>query len=260
MLFRRMFFICFLLIFRTACSETKCERQALLGHCRQIFLQSEQKLSHCPGPQIEMTSAAGNLWQRTEPLLYQAAEFRLKTNPQEARNILRDIYELGGEVETIQNASWENTGSVESMNRYVRVSSLIMRQVEIFLASPESYSLWQRLKSAKGVLRERTFELHNGKTLIDDNCYGQEVTLELILEPAFCFSHAGSDYAILTLDLPQANNSNYLARYLGRLQQHNIEVLKPLGTASLQRIEINGNLLILHYLDNINSRIDLSKQ
>ena len=233
------------LLILSACAGVS-EREQLLNHCRHVYQQEEKKFSAADGPQVELTASAGSLWGRTEPLLYQAAAFRLRNHPEESQQILQEIYLLGRTTEAILNASWEDTGSMESMARYARVANLTIRQVEIFLAAPENYALWQRIKSASGEIQRCSFTMQNGLSSLDViSVYGDEVTLEAQLQPDLCFSFRDVDYAILRLDLPQAVNSDYLFMYLMRIRNRKMEIVEQLPLGCVESCFLDdGELLI----------------
>lgn len=245
---KKMCLIGVALIIVAGCSRVAIEdeRQALLKAIEATYAQAEDDFRSCEGSQIELTGLAGGLWQQAEPLLYEAAKHRLRVTPAEAKDILQDVYTVGREVEAIFGASREGTGSAESMIRYARASSLVMRQVKIFLSSPEQQALWRRVKSAQCVVREQAFQFENGKATVVDNLYGEEVHLEARLEPEWCFTYQGLDYAVLTMNLPGSMNSNYLSFYLLRISNGKAEVVLTLGTFALERLEVVGDLLTLY--------------
>ncbi len=225
----------------SACAEVS-EREQLLNHCRQ----AEKEFSEEDGPQVELTASAGRFWGRAEPLLYQAAAFRLRNHPEESQQILQEIYSLGRKTEAILNASREGTGSIESMARYARIANLTMRQVEIFLAPPEDYARWQRIQSAAGEIQRCSFTMQNGLASLEvSSVYGDEVTLEAQLQPDLCFSFRGVDYAILKMDQPQAVNSQNLFMYLMRIRNRKMEIVEQLPLGLVESWSLDDDILLI---------------
>lgn len=240
------FFVCFLLSV-LAFSAFADEREVLLNRLNGQYDTVLKTFQNCDGPQVELTAAAGNLWNVTEPLLPEAAEWRLRqsTTSEERKKIIRNLYLFGKEIDAIFSASREGTGSDESLQRCIRASGVVMRQVQIFLLPDDRYAAWGKMADAEIRLDGKTIRLRNGIGSFAANPYDDEVELQVRIDPESCFVHAGQEYVIVTVDLPDACNSNYLTQYLCRFQSGIFYMEKKLGSFFLKKIEQkNGKITI----------------
>ena len=261
--FTRCLFVVFLSFF-TACSGLKpdsglSERARLLERCRRISGRANKKFAETDGRQVELTAAAGGSLQASEPLFYQAATFRLRETPEDTQQILQAVFNHGRQTEAIINAPREGTGSMESMQRYLRVAGLNMRQVEIFLAAPEIQALWQRIEGASGEVLGSYLCLKNGLDMLEVKLYGDETTLEARVDPEFCRTYRGADYAILAMDLPSGANSQCRNVFLLRIKNKKISIVEQLPACYVNSLSLEGSKLLLTAQDRfLEEKISLS--
>ena len=228
----------------SACAELS-EREKLLNHCRKVDQDASKAMLDSDSSQFEMTAASGSRRTCVEPLLYLAADFRLRSQPEESQQILQEMFTLGRMTEAILNASREGTGSMESMLRYDRIANLMIRQVEIYLASDKDHARWQRIKSASGEIQNCAFTMQNGLANLDVRLYDEDVTLEAELLPWLCFSFRGNDYAILILDLPKSVNSDSRFLYLMRIRNGKMKIVEELPLLNAESWLIDDEELLI---------------
>lgn len=221
------------------------EREQLLQDCRSQLEKVSQDGQN-DLTQIEMTGTAGSMWEAAEAALPRASALRLRISPEDAEIILKDIYDLARIIERIYHDQYyELIGSAESMRRYSWIASLIMRQIEIFLAPPEIYALWQRVRSAQGIVCGEPFSLINGRSFYHSTIEDTFKNDEILLNADLCFSYKDTDYAILIVDIPKAMSLENFGSYLVRIKQQKIEILEEFGEFVVHSIEVKNDHLIV---------------
>ena len=75
----------------SACAELS-EREKLLNHCRKVDQDASKAMLDSDSSQFEMTAASGSRRTCVEPLLYLAADFRLRSQPEESQQILQVMF------------------------------------------------------------------------------------------------------------------------------------------------------------------------
>lgn len=221
------------------------ERENLLKSLSSKYEKALVAFQKSKGTQIEMTSAAGKLWIITEPLLAEAAEWKLCNSKMlvQHKETLNDVYRTGREIEAVFMAPREEIGSAESMLRFVEASRIVMRQVRIFLLSESENQRWHRIADSTGKINDKKIKLKNGHALFIDTPYADEVELNAEITPEFCFSDDEKDYAILSINKPKAVNSDFLRLYLCRFNKGNIVSAMELDTFCLEKIIIENGIL-----------------
>lgn len=240
----RFFLLVGLALVLVSCSPLQDERATLQQEARRQF-ESAWEAGNSDVTQLEMTSSAGKLMGIAESFLYRAAALRLRLSPKESESTLEDLYDLGRITELIFADSFENTGSAEPMLRYHWIADLIMRQVEIFLAPPEIYTLWQRVRSAEGVLHKQPFSLSNGRSYMHQNFTDTFDSDEILLSPELCFIYRGKDYAIMKVDKPKSMTFETYGTYLVKISENKIEILESFGAFPVESIKRKNDQLFL---------------
>lgn len=239
--------ITFLLLFLSL-SSFASEREELLKGLLSRHDKAVSLFQACDGTQLEMNNAATDVWIVAEPLLIEAAEWKIRNlkTVAERKAVLNTGYHIGREVEAIFSAPREGPGSLELMQRVLWAASIIMRQVRIFLLPETDAQRWNRISMASGIIDGKKIQLKNGRDFFYDKSYDEKVELQAELDPSFCFSYGGKDYAILVVDMPKSCNTDFLNFFLVRLclDRKIVEVMK-LNVFYLEKIKLENGILFL---------------
>lgn len=240
--------ITFFLLFLSLTSFAS-EREELLKDLSSRYDKAVSVFQTCEGTQLEMDNAATDVWIVAEPLLIDAAEWKIRNSKTvaERKAVLNTVYHIGHEVEAIFSAPREVTGSLELMQRPLLAADLIMRQIRIFLLPEAEAKRWDRISMASGIIDGQQIQLKNGRYFFYDAPYDQKEDVQLLakLDPSFCFNYGGRDYAILTIDLPKSYNTDYLKLFLCQFCLGRIVEIIKLDVFCLEKIKLENGILFL---------------
>lgn len=195
-------------------------------------IHAEAKLADT---QVDLNAVAAQAMRNQEKYFYQAAAFKIKQNPQETDNILRDVFIVGQQVARIENASFEGTGSIESMLRANAKDYLYRKHITAFLADTKTYQRWQRVKNASGQIQGDLVHLQNGVCYLKseyihegDPAFNMLVDYEISLFQEHSFTSKGIDYAIVCKNAEKAVNNDFLALFFAKIKDEKFEIMQQL--------------------------------
>lgn len=233
---KKLLFVTLLIIFVVVLSAyyKPSAKKRLLKNWQQANAEIHEE-ANLAETQLDLNAAAAQVMRNQEEYFYQAAAFKIKQNPRETDNILRDVFIVGQQVARIENASFEETGSIESMLRANAKAYLYSKHITSFLADTKTYQRWQRIKNASGRVQKDLVHLQNGVCYLkseyideDNPAFNMLIDYEISLFQEHSFTSKGIDYAIVCKNAEKAVNSNFLALFFAKIKDERLEIMQQL--------------------------------
>lgn len=175
---------------------------------------------------VEMTGAAGNLWEVSESQYLRALNYKLLHTPNnsERLNILKDFHNLSREIQKIYDTPRENQGSSIGMRIYHHIANLYQQKIAILMLDAETEKRWKQIADSVLFMNGRKIELKQGKAEFEAIMYDEKVTLEFILLPKNTFVFQGRNFAVIRTDIRFAGNDDFSTVYLCELKNDQMHV------------------------------------
>ena len=223
------------------------EREILLKTFASETAEAEKSLQAAMTT-IELTGAAGHLWEVAEKQCLKALDHKLRyTEDSQTRlALLQNFHLLSRKVQKIFDTPRENRGSLIGMQIYHHIAILFQQQTAILMLDNEKEKLWHRIADSTLLLNGQELQLKQGKTGFTSKMHGEKVTLELILFPEDTFHFRGHDFAVVRTDIRFAGNDDFSSVYLVELKAGKLLVHTRCQFSSITKWEVNDDFLIFY--------------
>lgn len=197
--------------------------------------------------QMDMNIAAGRYATKEEAQFYKAAAFKIKQDPEEAENVLRDVFIIGQQVARIINAPDDDTGSAEPMMRRYAISSLYSGGIRIFLSDETEYQRWQRIKNASGKIQGDLVRFENGLCYLTAKFFDEDTDAdwEFRLRPSLAITKNDSDYILIMKDVEKSATTQCFTPFFARIKDKKIVALKELPQVFIKDLKVENNFIVL---------------
>lgn len=197
---------------------------------------------------VELTGAAGKLWQVSEKQCVKALDHKLRhtEDPQVRLTLLENFHSLSREVQEIFDTPRENGGSLIGMQIYHHIAVLFQQQTAILMLDGETEKRWHLIADAPLSLNGQDLQLKQGKVRFTAVMYGDEVPLELVLFPKDTFHFQDRDFAVIRTDRRFTANDDFSTVYLCELKKGKLQVHTQCRFPIITKWELNGDSLIFY--------------
>ncbi len=197
---------------------------------------------------IELTGAAGHLWEVAEKQCLKALDHKLRhtEDPQARLTILKNFHLLSREVQKIFDTPREYKGSLIGMQIYHYIAILFRQQTAILMLDNEKAKLWHLIADSPLLLGGQELQLEQGKAGFTSMMHGEKVSLEFILFPEDTFHFRGRNFAVIKTDIRFAGNNDFSTVYLFELKKGKLQVHTRCQFPFITRWELNGDFLIFY--------------
>ena len=228
------------------------EREDLLKNFKKENIAAE-KVFQDAETQIELTGAAGNLWNIAESQLLRALDYKLRhtTRAEERLHILSDFYKFSRKVQKVYETPRENMGSGAGMQIYHNIAQRMQQHTAVLMLDPESEKRWRQISDAEVNLGEKTIKLSNGVANFNSVMHNQKVNLEILLFPKDTFSYQNCIFAIIRTDIPFAGNDDFSRVYLCELKKSKLLVHSICDFPLITKWELQESCLLFFSQDKL---------
>lgn len=235
------------------------EREILLKNFKKENVAAEKVFQNALS-QVELTGAAGNLWNIAESQLLRALDYKLRhtTIAEKRLRILSDFYKLSRKVQKVYETPREKMGSVAGMQIYHSIARRMQQYTAVLMLDPKSEKQWQQISDADIDLDGKTIRLSNGVANFNSVMHNQKVDLEILLFPQDTFSYKNRIFAIIRTDIPFAGNDDFSTIYLCELKKKKMLVHSICKFPLIKKWKLQESCLIF-YSQNESQKIELQK-